>query len=294
MRQTSLPPLPLRAEDLFGRVLARERFAELASLPEPEIDLFEGALCIAREEYPAMDARAYHLRIQDMVKAVRRRLPAAATPRRILETLNEYLYAEESFRGDRETYYDPRNSFLNEVIDRHKGIPITLSVLYLVLGRQLGLPLHGINFPGHFLIAYRDADHDLLIDAYEEGRTLTLAECEARVKTAQGPRASLHHRMLIPTGPRQMLYRILNNLKGIYLRTDEPGRALSCAERMLLLVPDSPIDQRDRGMLLMHFDFPLLAQRDLEAYLLAKPSPDDAGAVFERLKQLNRRNRLAS
>lgn len=288
------PPLPLNFEDLLGRVRAREEFEAFARRPEDDMDLLEGALLMAREEYPRLDTAAYRVRLREMAEAARRKVPAGAPAPRALAAINELLFEDEGFHGDRETYYDPRNSYINEVIDRRAGIPITLALVYLEVGRRIGLPLEGVNFPGHFLVSYRGPERDVLLDPFEGGRTLGTKECEARLKASLGEGARLGPRFVQPAGARQFLYRMLNNLKGIYMKAGELGRALACVERMLMLVPRSATDRRDRGLLLFHLDFPELARRDLEAYLLEEAASQDAGPVFEHLKSLQQRRRHTS
>jgi regulator of sirC expression with transglutaminase-like and TPR domain len=251
--------------DLLARVQAREQFAAFAARREAEMDLAEGALLAAREEYPHLDAAACRLRLRGLAEECRRSVGPGAPGPEVLSTLNEILFQEAGFRGDRESYYDPRNLYLNEVLERRLGIPITLSIVYLEVGRMLGLPLEGINFPGHFLVACRDSEHEIFIDPFEAGRQLTLAECEALLKLRLGSEAVLDRRLLQPVGARAILHRLLNNLKSIYMKTAEAGRALACVERMLMLMPDSLVDRRDRGLLLLHLDFPELGRRDLES-----------------------------
>lgn len=257
------------------------------------MDVVDGALLVAREEYPRLDAAAYRLRLGGMAAAVRERA-RGPVPAALLAALDEVFFREEGFGADRQTYYDPRNSYLNEVVDRRRGIPITLSIAYIEVGRHAGLPLYGVNFPGHFLVLCRAPEGDVFIDVFEGGVRVTPGDCEARLRQAHGRGARLAPLLLEPTGPRQILYRLLNNLKSIFMKTHEPGRALACVERMLMLVPDSAAERRDRGLLLSELQFPELARRDLEKYLLHDPGPGDAATVFETLKALHQRLRLAS
>lgn len=289
-----LPPLPFKVEDLLARLRAREEFEAFARRAEEEMDLVEGALLVASEEHPHLDSAAYRRRVGAMAEAVRRRAAPGAPHAALLAALNEVLFQEEGFRGDRETYYDPRNSLLDQVIDRRLGIPITLSILHIAIGRQIGLPLHGVSFPGHFLVLCRGPEGEFLIDAFEGGLRVSVEEARERLRRIQGPEAGLDPGLFEPAGPRQILYRLLNNLKNIFMRVHEPGRALGCVERMLALAPGSATDLRDRGVLLLHLDFPDLARRDLERYLLEQPGTGDAGSVFDRLKSLHSRNRETS
>lgn len=291
----SPPPLQFRVGDLLERLRARDEFAAFVRRPDSGIDLLEGALLVAREEYPRLDPHAYRLRLAAAAEAARRRAADASLDAR-LRALRRVLFDEEGYRADRENYYDPRNSYLNQVIDRRLGIPISLAIVYLEIGRHLGLPLHGVNFPGHFLVLCRPPgpEPEFLIDVYEGAVRVDMDDCAARLRRHQGSGARLEPQMLQPAPTRQILYRLLNNLKGIYMNSNEPGRALACVERMMLLVPHSAADVRDRGMLLLQLGFPELARQDLEGYLLHQPGPQEAGPVFMQLRTLHRRSRQTS
>lgn len=269
---------------------ARRRFAAIAARPDAEIDLAEAALVIAQEEYPDLDIAAYQRLLEQLGDGARRQVGAVAIgargglgPRGVVGVLNRYLYEECGFRGNREAYYDPRNSFLNEVLDRRTGIPITLALVYIEVGRRVGLPLVGIGFPGHFLVRCDAPGERLLIDPFDAGRLLTEADCAAMLSRLHGRPVPLARHHLAPIGPRPFLVRMLANLKGIYLEREDHARALAAVDRILALVPDSADERRDRGLLHLKLQAFSLAAADLEAYLAARGNPPDREQVTRYL-----------
>ncbi len=203
---------------------ARERFAQLVSGPEEELDLAEAALLIAQEEHPELDVAGYLRRLDGLAAAVRARLPEAPEPADIIHSLNIQLFGEEGLAGNESEYYDPRNSFLNEVLDRKRGIPITLSVIYLEVGRRLGLPLAGVGFPGHFLVKYSGADGELVLDPFAGGVTLSREELAQKLRRMYGdanPFLAQIPQLLAPASKKEILLRMLHNLKGIYLQQND-------------------------------------------------------------------------
>jgi regulator of sirC expression with transglutaminase-like and TPR domain len=265
---------------------ARRRFAALAARPDAEIDLVEAALLIAAEEYPDLEVAAHRRALERLGDGARARVGEAAIgtrgglgPRRVVEALNRFLFDECGFRGNREAYYDPRNSFLNDVLTRRTGIPITLSLVYVEVGRRVGLPLFGIGFPGHFLVGCDAPEGRLLIDPFEHGRLLTEEDCIARLARLHGRSVPFARHYLAPIGPRAFLGRMLGNLKAIYLEREDHARALATVDRILLLYPDCAEERRDRGLLHLKLQAFSLAASDLEAYLAACPGAADRDQV---------------
>jgi regulator of sirC expression with transglutaminase-like and TPR domain len=223
----------------------RARFAALAAQPEP--DLAEAALWLAAEEYPSLDVPAYLARIGELAAEARPALAGAMTGAARVARLNRFLFVECGFRGNREEYYDPRNSYLNEVLDRRTGIPISLSAVYLAVGRRLGLEVHGISFPGHFLVKCVCADGELVIDPFERV-VLDLESCQRRLDAALPAHVPLRPELhLRAASTREILLRMLANLKRIYAERRDLERTLACCDRILLLDPDAPGEQRDRA-----------------------------------------------
>jgi len=261
---------------------ARERFAQLVSGPEEELDLAEAALLIAQEEHPELDVAGYLRRLDGLAAAVRARLPEAPEPADIIHSLNIQLFGEEGLAGNESEYYDPRNSFLNEVLDRKRGIPITLSVIYLEVGRRLGLPLAGVGFPGHFLVKYSGADGELVLDPFAGGVTLSREELAQKLRRMYGdanPFLAQIPQLLAPASKKEILLRMLHNLKGIYLQQNDFTRALAAIDRILLVTPDLAMEVRDRGAVHQRLGHLPAALQDFRRYLQMVPNAEDAETV---------------
>jgi len=263
-------------------VSARERFTQLVTGLEEELDLAEAALLIAQEEHPEMDVAAYLRRLDGLAAAVRARLPQAPEPTDIIDNLNIQLFREEGLTGNEGEYYDPRNSFLNEVLDRKRGIPITLSVVDLALKHRLGLPLVGVGFPGHFLVKYSGVNGEVVLDPFAGGVTLTREDLAQRLRKMYGdanPFLAQIPQLLAPAGKKEILVRMLRNLKGIYLQKNDFARALAASDRILLVAPDLATEVRDRGAVHQRLGHLQAAQQDLRRYLQMAPDAEDAEAV---------------
>lgn len=265
---------------------AREKFAAIAAANDDRINLAEAALLIAKPEYPTLDVGSYLRRLDHLAEEIRpeinRRMPAAEQVAR----LNQFLFVECGFAGNHGNYYDPRNSFLNEVLDRRLGIPISLCLIYCEIAGRLGMPVRGIGFPGHFLCKYIGPS-EIIIDPFFT-TVLNMQECEARLHETYGPGAKLEPKWLEPATRRDILVRVLSNLKQIYVEKNDSERALSCTDRILLLQPDSPRELRDRGLLYQRLECFAAAIRDLERYLLLAPDDDAADVVRSLLPDLQR------
>lgn len=267
---------------------ARSRFAEQVRAPESELDLAEAALLIAAEEYPQLVVPAYLRRLDLLAERVHDRLGGENAPLVVLQELNRVLFEEERLRGNTDAYHDPRNSFLNDVLDRRLGIPITLSVVYLEVGRRLDLPLEGVGFPGHFLVRYAGEAVRVLIDAFEGGRLRFEDEAQELLDRVYGGMVRLRPDFLETVTSRQILARMLTNLKGIYVNAQDDGRALATIERILLLRPDAVSELRDRGVLLARSGRRREALADLEQYLDRLPEAPDAARVRGLVAELER------
>jgi regulator of sirC expression with transglutaminase-like and TPR domain len=267
---------------------ARQRFAELAARPEEAIDVAEGALLIAAEAYPDLDVDSYLLRLERLAESARPLVEAVRNGDEAIARLNDFLFVHEGFTGNRESYYDRRNSFLNEVLERRTGIPITLSLVYTEVGRRLGFRVHGVGFPGHFLVRCAGNEDDIIVDPFF-GSILSRAQCEERLRSAMGAAARLESHHLRAARPKEMLARMLNNLKFIELREKELAAALSCSERILLLEPDNAHELRDRGLLYAQLDCFTAARSDLERFLELEPEDPTAGRIREHLIEIRRR-----
>ena len=227
----------------------RQLFTEAVSAPENRLDLGRAALFIAGEAYPGLDILRYVAKLEAMAAAVRPGVTTTDAPILKIEHLNAYLFEERGFRGNTQEYYDPRNSFLNDVIDRRLGIPITLSVVYMEVGRRVGMPLQGVGMPGHFIMKYAHPEEDIYIDPFNRGRILSHEACEELLHDVYGEPVPFQETFLAPVSKKQILSRILMNLKAIYIHTKDYLRALSVVERQLIIQPDTEQEVKDRAAL---------------------------------------------
>ncbi len=266
----------------------RDRFAAIACLPDERIDLAEAALWIAAEEQPGMEPAPWLALLDDFAARLRPRLQGVADELDRVGLLAAFLSGEVGLRGNEEDYYDPRNSFLNEVLARGLGIPITLALVYMEVGRRAGVPLLGVGFPGHFLLRH-SLYPQLLLDPFAGGRVLTEADCRQMLEKLSGGSLPFDARLLRPSGPRQILIRMLNNLRGIYLNRGEPLKVIGVLDRVVLLDPDDVGARRDRGLLSLRWGDPHRGIEDLERYLALEPEAPDAEAVEDLLAEARRR-----
>lgn len=269
----------------------RERFERLAAQPEERMDLAEGALLIAAEEQPGVDVHAGLAALDALAERAAAGLPATGTVRQRLEALCDFLARQEGFQGNEADYYDPRNSYLDQVLARRVGIPITLALVYMEVGRRLGLAFEGVNFPGHFLVRYAEADapEALYLDPFT-GTVLTQDDCAVLLQRLAGAGTVLEEEHLRTATPRALLRRMLNNLKQIRLQQGDDRAALACSERMLLLVPDEPLELRERGLLFFRLECYAEAVADLERFLALVNHPDAERTVQPQLEQARQRS----
>ena len=267
---------------------ARARFQAL--LTTEDVPLAEAALAVAVEEYPSLDAAGYVARLDALAARVRAHAPEPLRAGTLLMAVRTVLFEEERFRGNDDDYYDPRNSFLNEVLDRRLGIPITLCILYIEVARRAGLQLQGVAFPGHFLVKYAPpGGPEVFIDPYNGGEVLSADECVARFKAASHGRP-VEPRHLAGVGPRQILARMLHNLKRIYLERSDDVRLWWVVDRLLMLEPDQPEELRDRGLIAARLGAGTAAARDLAAFLELAPDSPDVAQVREILANVRGRS----
>ena len=271
--------------DVIEESPPRRRFAAL--IARPTVPLAEAALVIAEEEYPDLDPARYLHQIDALGQEVERGL-SRRDPASILRQIRKVLFEEAGFRGNAEAYYDPRNSFLNEVLERRLGIPITLSILYIEVAARVGLTLYGVGFPGHFLVKHVSGTRETFIDPFHGGEILSADECVERMRE-MAPGRVVEPRHLQPVAARQILGRVLHNLKKIYVETGDDVRALWVTDRLVMLAPDDPAERRDRGLVEARLGGVKAALGDLEAYLAAAPAAGDAGKVRELVDQLRER-----
>ena len=264
---------------------ARRRFAEIVARQDDEINLAEAALLIAAEEYPSLDVNLYLWRLDSFGDIARERAAESRDPIDIVTALNAALFDQLGFRGNRESYYDPRNSYLNEVIDRRIGIPITLAVVYIEVAKRIGFPIKGVGMPFHFIAKHEGEIGEVFIDPFNGGRVLGPAGCDALITQMSGGKLDLRPEHLEAVTSKQILTRMLSNLLGVYSAGDH-RRALSAIDFILMINPDSTVHIRDRGLLLAAIGNQTTAILELEKYLDLDPRASDADTIREQIKSL--------
>ena len=262
---------------------ARRRFAELVFGQDADFDLVEAALLIAVEEYPGLEPDLYLERLRGMADEVGHRLGLDRDPQHIIAAINEYLFTDLGFVGNEADYYDPRNSYLNEVIERRTGLPVTLSLVYMEIARHLGLSLVGLGFPARFLIKYVGPEADLILDPFSGGRVTTEEECVEQLRQVYGSRLRFRPEFLEPTTSRAILARLLKNLEGVYLRQRDYAHAYAVVERFLLIQPDAPDEVRERGLIAFRLGDMRRAIADLRRYLQLRPEARDRDSIRNQL-----------
>jgi regulator of sirC expression with transglutaminase-like and TPR domain len=269
-----------------------DRFQALAGIPESQLGLAEGALVLAAEARPDLDIEVALAVVAELVERTRPLLDAAGTPSGEVAALNHSFFEIERFRGNREAYDDPRNSDLNEVLSRRRGLPITLSVLYVEVARQLGLEAYGIGFPGHFLAKITrvsdSAAGEIIVDPFF-ARTLQREDCAERLRAAVGEDVVDSRQWLRPATALEIYVRMLNNLKMLYLRDGDGLSALGCFDRILVLSPEAALEYRDRGYLLEQLDCIRAAIEDYARFIELAPDQEDAPAIRRRRDALAQR-----
>jgi regulator of sirC expression with transglutaminase-like and TPR domain len=267
-----------------------QEWRRIAGMRDEDVSLAEGALWIAASEYPGLAIDDYLACLHDMAAKLRGRLRADIAIADKLMALNHYLFDELGFSGNSDDFYDPRNSFLNEVIERRVGIPITLGVIYIEIGRRIGLGLHGVSFPGHFLVKCALRDGVVVLDPYSRGVSLDADELQQRLRAAGSPGdvdgAILAH-LLDAASNKEVLGRMLRNLKGIYVERADWLRALSASERVIALLPDDAGEEyRDRAGIYLKLECIRAALGDFNTYLRQCPGAADAETVTAQIAEL--------
>lgn len=262
----------------------RSELYRVASLPDG--DLAEAALWIAAEEYPELDRAAYLGYLDRVAETVRARLGGDDAPESARAAIADEVFVQQGFAGNATEYYDPRNSYLNEVIDRRRGIPISLAVVYLAVGRRLAQPVHGVNAPGHFLVRHGDR----VVDPFAAGRAVEHATLLEQLRQMGVEDPESHLRLLLRTPPdtRAILVRMLGNLKANYLQRKDFVRSLAVVDRLVHLEPGNPIWLRDRGALYQRLECARAAVADLERYLALAPDDPENDLIRETIVKLSR------
>jgi regulator of sirC expression with transglutaminase-like and TPR domain len=267
-----------------------DRLRQIVSGPDEDISLAEAALLIAGHGYPDLNVAAYLSRIEELAYMLRLRIAEDESVPGRIGALNQFLFGDLGFAPNSEDYYDPRNSFLNEVLERRTGIPITLSVIYMELGRKIGLPLQGVSFPGHFLVKCAVPEGAVVLDPYSGGISLGVKDLQKRLREVRGGEVSraIVAELLVSASNKEIIVRLLRNLKAVYLREHNLDKALPIMDWIIATVPEQTPELRDRGMIYQELECPRAALADFEAYLQRSPSCADADDIRSRIIELQR------
>jgi regulator of sirC expression with transglutaminase-like and TPR domain len=280
-----------------ARQRVRQEFTTLLLRDDTSLDLARAALLIAAEEYPTLDLDQHLARLEELAEHVRARMirlemQPANPPTTVnqcfdvLHAMNGVLFEQERFRGNRIDYYNPQNSFLNRVLERRLGIPLTLSLVYMEVGKRLGLRIMGVGMPFHFIVRCDLQGTSIYIDPYEKGKFLSEQDCRDRLGQIFKNQEDFDPSWLEPLSSRQLLTRMLTNLKNIYIHKGDFSRALMACERILLLNPAQPTELRDRGVVHFHLKHYARAIHDLGNYLELEPQADDVEEVRQQVKMI--------
>ena len=267
-----------------------ERFRSALGERGRDVPLARAALLVAQGEQPGLDIDAYEAQLREWGRRLEARVHPAAEPLAQVEAANELLFGELGFRGNEEDYSDPRNLLLDEVMERRTGIPITLAVIYVEVCRAAGLDMRGVGMPGHVIVrnAARPDEETLFVDVFRGGALLTVADCEGIVRSIYGSAPPFRDHFLDPVTPRQLLQRLLHNLKANALRRGDEAQAERAIELLLVLAPWDLDEMRDRGRLRERLGRYAEALTDLETYLEYRPGARDAATIADTVRSLRR------
>jgi regulator of sirC expression with transglutaminase-like and TPR domain len=272
-----------------------QQLSKLVRAPDSVFDMAECALIVAQHEYPNLDIHAYLQRLDQIADRLRQRLPADAGKPHLLSMLNHYLFRELGYAGNLDDYYDPRNSFLNDVIDRRVGIPITLSIFYMEIGRRIGVNLQGVSFPGHFLAKCTTDQGVIVIDPFNKGASLSEADLRGRLKqsgagddSAEIPLAPL----LRPATPKEILARLARNLKAIYVESGELEKAIAMTSLILAINTNDAKELRDRAQMYQKLSCFRAALADFERLVEIDADAAEDDGIRDTINELKQKNRL--
>ena len=264
-------------------------FAEVVSGSEP--DLARAALTIALPEYPELDIGQHLMHLDRMAERVNEAAGAEEGDYRRLACVDYVLFKQEGFKGNEEDYYDPENSFLNRVMVRRRGIPITLSVLYMEVARRVGLEVRGVGFPGHFLVKTVCDGQEIFVDPFHGGSILSQSDLQELLDKLYGGRLEVQPEYVSAVSNKQIVQRMLNNIKLIYANRQDPKRCLRVVEQLVILNPDDAEQLRDRGLLRLRLEDGAGALTDLERFLELAPDSGSAATVKEQIKRIRKQSR---
>ncbi len=267
----------------------REDFIRSVRRPEPAMDLARTALIVAAESDPSVDVDGVIHTLDSWAEELKRRLDPDWNNLQKLARLRSFVFEELGFKGERRDYYNPSNSLLHEVVRNRRGVPLTLSIVFMEIGWRLGIPFEGVGFPGHFMVRLTGEPGDLILDPFEHGCSIHEEDCRRILQEVTGGALEFHEDLLASVTKRDMIRRLLHNLKGAYLRAGDDERALAAVERLLLIAPRDAGELRDAGLLLLRLGRYGRALDRLEGYLATNPAPTDSDSVREHVAELRRR-----
>lgn len=273
---------------MMGMVIGALDYFSFLVKEDDSIPLFEAALAIAQDIDPHLDLAATQEEVDTLAATLQRRLAPDASSIQKLRLLNHFFYRELGFAGNVNNYYDPDNSYLHRVIDTRRGIPISLAVLYMELAQQIGLNIKGISFPGHFLMKLSVQAGEIVLDPFN-GASLSREELEERLEPffEREDMSEVPLSYYLQTADsRQILVRMLRNLKMLFMEHERWHRVLGVQQRLIILLPDDIIERRERGLAYANLDCPQAALQDIEAYLTERPYAPDASMLRSKLPEL--------
>ncbi|MGK7882661.1 MAG: SirB1 family protein [Crocosphaera sp.] len=263
-----------------------QSFLQETNKPDHQINLAKAALVYAKYEYPRLEIEDYLITLDIISQRIKDDLEQELYPLKVIKTINKYLFKDLGFKGNTNNYYDPSNSYLNEVIDKKTGIPISLSVIYLEIAKRLNFPMVGIGMPGHFLIRPEFENVGIFVDVFNQGEILFKEDCQIKLQEIYQQPVTIEDHLLTPVSNQQILGRMLTNLKYIYLNRQEYPKMLRIIELLLQLFPNHPVEIRDRGLLYYQLRQWEKATTDLQLYLSILPTAEDAPAIRQILQQM--------
>lgn len=266
----------------------RNEFYRLARLSDESIDLRRGALLIARTNYPHLEEAVYHRYLADLADRFQSSLDKSDPPMEMIDKLNRIIFKEEGFRGNRQNYFDPDNGFLNRVIDRKLGIPITLSLIYMEVGRSAGLDLYGIALPGHFIVALFLESGRILLDPFNQAKVLSEKECQTIASNRLNLKDNSNMLDMTPATPREILIRMLRNLKAIYFHGNNDLKTFEMLHWILILKPDAVKERLERGLRYEAMGNNDRAITDLERYLELSSQVENTNEIESKIERLKK------
>jgi regulator of sirC expression with transglutaminase-like and TPR domain len=273
----------MHARVLTHPAFARRRFVEIAATPDAALDLVEASLVIDVEDNPTIEIGHYLGQVSDWSDALRQRLEGSRDVERIVEAINRLLFDEEGFHGENGDYYDPRSALLSETLDRHAGLPMTLSILYIEMSRRVGVEVSGVALPGRFLVKFSGAFGHVVVDPFDGGRILSTAELQQLLDDVYGGGVRLREHHLRSFTAKEILARELAHLKSAYLARRDLPHAAASIDRLLILDGHDTYELRDRAAVAMQMHAYELAIECFERYVALMPHADDTMRVREQI-----------